>query len=222
MLYYMNKRNIIKIVEAKIRKKFEADSSGHDWWHMHRVRKTALVIAKKEKADPFIIELGALLHDISDFKFNNGDHMAGIGEAKRILKSAGADKHTIDQILHIIEHSSFRGAKGKNTMESAEGKIVQDADRLDAIGAIGIARTFAYGGWKERLMYDPKGKAHLHKTFEEYKKHPGASTIHHFYEKLLLLKDRMHTMTGKKMALERHRHMEKFLDQFFAEWNGKR
>lgn len=218
----MNKNKILKEVEKKVRRKMEGEGTGHDWWHVVRVRNTAKFIAKKERADIFIIELGALLHDIADFKFHNGDDKVGSKVAEKILRSAGADKNTIEKVKHIVDNVSFKGARVANKMKSFEGKIVQDADRLDAVGAIGIARAFAYGGWKGRPVYNPEGKVKMHKTSNEYIKRFADSTIHHFYEKLLLLKNRMNTKTGKKLVLERHRFIERYLRQFFKEWDGKK
>ena len=169
------------------------------------------------------MELGALLHDIADYKFHGGDSKVGPRMASELLKSLGADEETISHIGHIIREVSFKGARVKSRMRTLEGKIIQDADRLDAIGAIGIARAFAYGGYKRnQLMYDPNGRVKKHTRFYEYKRRPAASTIHHFYEKLLLLKDLMNTKTGRKLAERRHAFMEKYLKQFFNEWEGKK
>ncbi|MEK7203733.1 MAG: HD domain-containing protein [Patescibacteria group bacterium] len=218
----MNKIKILKEVEKKVRQKMDGEGTGHDWWHIDRVRKNALEIAKKEKADTFVVELGALLHDIADFKFHNGNESIGPKTAEKILKSAGANSDIIEKIKHIVENVSFKGAGIINKIKTLEGKVVQDADRLDAIGAIGIARAFAYGGWKQRPVYNPDGRVKKHKTPKEYIKHFADSTVHHFYEKLLLLKDRMNTKTGKKLALHRHRFIENYLKHFFKEWNGKK
>jgi len=219
----MNK--YIKKTEDHVKSVLQKDGSGHDWYHIDRVRKMAKEIAKKEKADPLVVELGALLHDIADWKFNDGDLKKGAVVSEKWLKSLGLDQKTIDQVSHIVENVvenvSYKGAKVKNTMKSLEGKIVQDADRLDAMGAIGIARAFAYGGHKGRPIFDPKVKLNqLHKTFEEYKK-GSASSVHHFYEKLLLIKDMMNTKEGKKLALRRRKLMQDYLKQFHAEWNAK-
>ncbi len=219
----MNKNKVLTTIEKIVKKKFLEEGSGHDWWHIDRVRTLSAKIAQQEKADSFIVELGALLHDIADFKFHEGDETIGPKTAAELLKKAGADTDTLDQVVHIVSHVSFKGEGTKSKMESLEGKIVQDADRLDAIGAIGIARTFTFGGWmRDRAIYNPDGKAKNHKTFASYKKHKSDSTIHHFYEKLLLLKDLMNTKTGKRMALARHKYMEKFLEEFFKEWDGVR
>jgi uncharacterized protein len=215
----MNK--YIKKTEDYVKSVLEKDGSGHDWYHIDRVRKIAKEIAKKEKVDPLVVELGALLHDIADWKFNSGNLKKGAVVSEKWLKGLGLDQKRIEQVSHIVENVSYKGAKVKNTIKSLEGKIVQDADRLDAMGAIGIARAFAYGGHKGRPMYDPKAKlVQLHKTFGEYKK-GSASSIHHFYEKLLLIKDMMNTKTGKKLAARRHKLMLDYLKQFHAEWNSK-
>jgi uncharacterized protein len=216
----MNKKAVLKKTEDYVKKKFEADATGHDWWHVRRVFRNASTIAKREKgADIFIVKLGALLHDIADFKFHGGDDVVGGKVAKKWLKSIGVDNATTEKIVHIVNNVSFKGVGVASKMESLEGKIVQDADRLDAIGAIGIARTFAYGGHMGRPMYNPEGKTRNNKSFEEYKK--GApSTIHHFYEKLLHVRELMNTKTGKKIAIERHRFLEMYLERFYLEWRG--
>lgn len=216
----MSKSIIIKKTKNYLRMIFEKEGTGHDWWHIKRVLNNATVIAKKEKgADLFIVQLGALLHDIADFKFHGGDDTKGGKVAAKWLESISVDKLTIKKVVHIVDNVSFKGVGVKSKMKSLEGKIVQDADRLDALGAIGIARAFTYGGYKKRPFYNPSGKTKKHVSFEQYKK--GAdSTIHHFYEKLLHLKDLMNTKTGKKMALQRHKFLETYLKQFHAEWNG--
>jgi uncharacterized protein len=219
----MNKKLILKKTEKYVRGKLGKEGTGHDWWHTHRVRNTALFIAKRERGDLFIVELGALLHDIADYKFHGGDSRVGPRMALEWLTSLGADEETISHIGHIIREVSFKGAGVNSRMRTLEGKIIQDADRLDAIGAIGIARAFAYGGYKRnQLMYDPNGRVKKHTSFYQYKRRPAASTIHHFYEKLLLLKDLMNTKTGRKLAERRHAFMEKYLKQFFNEWEGKK
>jgi len=211
--------NIIEQTQKFVETELEGDGSGHDWWHIHRVRNLACHLAEAEGADPAVTELAALLHDIADWKFHNGDDSAGPKKAGEWLKTVGADADTISHVCEIISTVSYKGAGVATPMRTLEGKVVQDADRLDAIGAVGIARTFAYGGNRDRLIYHPEQAPVLHRSFEEYKKNDG-HTINHFYEKLLLLKDRMNTETGKKMAEERHRFMELYLDQFFREWNG--
>lgn len=193
---------------------------GHDWWHIYRVWKASKQIAKGEQADLLIVELGALLHDIADSKFNGGDETIGPAKAKAFLETLPLDANTIDHVVQIIANISFKGGKEQQQFKSIELDIVQDADRLDAIGAIGIARAFNYGGFKNRLLYDPNTPPDLHKTKEQYK-HNNDPTINHFYEKLLLLKDRMNTQTGKKLAQERHQFMEQYLAQFYKEWEGE-
>ncbi|MFZ5966418.1 MAG: HD domain-containing protein [Bacillota bacterium] len=216
-----NKQQIIDNTIRYVRGKLEGEGSGHDWWHVYRVYKSAKAIAANEKADEFIVSLGALLHDIADFKFHNGDMEVGPRVAKEWLESLHVDEEIITHIEYIIRNVSFKGAKVKMTMDTIEGKIVQDADRLDAIGAIGIARTFAYGGFKNREIYNPDVKPQIHETFEQYKSGSGHS-INHFYEKLLLLKDMMNTETGRKMAEERHKFMEIYLKEFYDEWDGRK
>ena len=196
------------------------EGSGHDWWHILRVWSSAKHIAEKEQANRFVVELAALLHDIADWKFNDGDDKAGGKAAKEWLLSLKVDEDIIDQVVNIIDNISFKGADVENKIRTIEGKIVQDADRLDAIGAIGIGRTFSYGGHKGREMYNPETKILMAKNFAEYKL-AGQTTINHFYEKLLLLKDRMNTKTAKRMAKGRHKFMERFLKEFFDEWKGK-
>lgn len=190
---------------------------GHDWFHTERVYKTALLIAKTENVDVFIVSLGALLHDIADSKFHNGDETIGPKTAREFLFKINVDSAVIEHVVKIIENISFKGGNEKQTFNSPELEVIQDADRLDAIGAIGIARCFNYGGFKNRPLYNPEIKPNLSMSKDEYKT-SNAPTINHFYEKLLLLKDRMHTKTGKAIALERHNFMLKFLDQFYKEW----
>jgi uncharacterized protein len=216
----MDTQLILEKATQAVKETLAGDSSGHDWWHIYRVRNIALTIGKEEKADLFIVELGALLHDIADYKFHDGDDTVGPRVAKEILEKAGADEQTITHIQEIISHISYKGAGVATPMETLEGKVVQDADRLDAIGAIGIGRTFTYGGHKGKAMYNPEEQIKQHNSFEDYKKNPAGSTIHHFYEKLLLLKDRMNTETAKKLAEGRHAFMEKYLEEFYAEWEG--
>lgn len=197
------------------------EGSGHDWWHILRVWNNAKTIAAREQADLFIVELAALLHDIGDHKFHNGDETVGPRMARAWLEQQAVPEETIVHVCSIIQQLSFKGAGTSSHMPTLEGQIVQDADRLDAIGAIGIARTFAYGGHKNREIHNPTIAPELHTSFAQYKS-STAPTINHFYEKLLLLKDRMHTETAKEMAAGRHAHMEAYLEQFFAEWQGER
>lgn len=214
-------KEIIAATADHIRNQLEGEGSGHDWWHIHRVRNNAKLIAATESADLFIVELAALLHDIGDHKFHGGDDTVGPRMAAEWLQQYNLPETLIGQVTTIIKEVSFKGAGTPSEMSTIEGCIVQDADRLDAIGAIGIARTFAYGGHKNREMYNPEIKPEMHTSFETYKA-STAPTINHFYEKLLLLKDRMHTQTAKSIAAKRHQYMDDFLEQFFAEWDGKR
>ena len=202
--------------ENHVKAIFENEGSGHDWWHIHRVRNLALKIAEIEGGNRFIIEMAALLHDIDDWKIN-GDMQTS--QAELWLKRMKISEIEAEGILKIIDQVSFKGAGVETVATSIEAKIVQDADRLDAVGAIGIARTFAYGGNKGRPIYLPEIKPELHDDFECYKK-TTAPTINHFYEKLLLLKNRLNTPTAIELAEKRHIFMEQFLEQFFLEWNA--
>ena len=193
---------------------------GHDWWHIYRVWKTAKHIAASEQVDVFVVELGALLHDIADSKFHNGDESIGPKKAGELLQSLQVDEPVIIHVQNIISHISFKGGNHQQAFRSKELDVVQDADRLDAIGAIGIARAFNYGGFKNRSLHDPGIQPNLAMSREEYKSNK-APTINHFYEKLLLLKDRMNTATGKALAAERHAFMETYLNQFYKEWEGE-
>lgn len=215
----MNKDLLISNTIDFVKKTLKNAEGGHDWFHIERVLNNARHIAKGEKADMLVVELGALLHDIADSKFHNGDENIGPKIAREFLNSQEVPQETIEHVIKIIDNVSFKGGNVQRDFSSIELDIVQDADRLDAIGAIGIARTFNYGGFKGRSLYDPKIKSNLNMTKEEYKA-STAPTINHFYEKLLLLKDRMNTETGRQIAEERHRFMEKFLEQFYAEWSG--
>ena len=202
-----------------VKQKLENAEGGHDWFHIERVYKNALLIADGEVCDVDIVKLGALLHDIADSKFHDGDETIGPKIAREFLESHNVDQATIEHVINIIENVSFKGGNSEKTFSSVELDIVQDADRLDAIGAIGIARTFNYGGFKNRPLYNPNIAPKLRMSKEEYKNNQ-APTLNHFYEKLLLLKDKMNTETGKKIAQQRHEFMEKFLEQFYKEWNG--
>ena len=203
-----------------VRELLAGDSSGHDWWHIWRVWQNARRIGRDEGADLFVVELAALLHDIADWKFHGGDETAGPRAARAWLVEQQVDAATIDHVCEIIATLSFKGAGVPTPMRTLEGKVVQDADRLDAIGAIGIARAFAYGGHKGRAIYDPDQPPQPHASFEAYKKNVGP-TINHFYEKLLLLKDLLNTAAAKRLAAERHAFMEQFLNQFYGEWNAE-
>jgi uncharacterized protein len=192
---------------------------GHDWWHIYRVLRTSEHIARTENVDLMVVQLGALLHDIADAKFHDGDESVGPRMARTFLESEGADETTISHVENIIKHISFRSGLGSGSWSSPELEVVQDADRLDAMGAIGIARAFNYGGFKNRPFYDPDIAPEVNQSKSAYKNN-NAPTINHFYEKLLLLKDLMNTKTGRKMAEHRHRYMEVFLAEFYAEWEG--
>ena len=213
----MEKETLLTKTEIFVKSLLAGDSSGHDWWHIHRVRTLALVIAKSEGANLFLVELAALLHDIDDWKLvgNNSDGQ----NAQNWLRKCGADHQIIERVVAIIDGVSFKGAGVITATKDPECQVLQDADRLDAIGAIGIARTFAYGGSRGRGIYNPEIKPVMHTDFENYKK-SNAPTINHFYEKLLLLKDQMQTPSGRILAAQRHDFMLLFLDQFYAEWNG--
>ena len=194
---------------------------GHDWFHIERVYKNSLLLLQKETCDETVVKLGALLHDIADSKFHKGDETIGPKTARAFLEKEEVGEETITHVLHIIENISFKGGNFEKQFHSKELDIVQDADRLDALGAIGIARTFNYGGFKNRPLYNPQIPPNLRMTKDEYKSN-SAPTLNHFYEKLLLLKDKMNTETGKQMAKERHHFMELFLSQFYAEWDGEK
>lgn len=193
---------------------------GHDWFHIERVWKTSRNIATHEQVNITVVELAALLHDIADAKFHHGDEELGPQKARQFLQQLNVEEDIIDHVENIIRNISFKGGNFTASLSTPELMVVQDADRLDALGAIGIARAFNYGGFKNRPLYDPAVSPNLSMDKETYKK-STAPTINHFYEKLLLLKDRMNTATGKKMAAERHAFMEKYLEHFYAEWNGE-
>jgi uncharacterized protein len=215
----MQHQDIIQSVANKIEEKLKGDSGGHDWWHVYRVWQLAKNIVEIEKADSFVVELAALLHDVADWKYNEGDALAGGIIAQTMLAEYSLTDQITNHVIDIIDSLSFKGAGVDTPMKTIEGKIVQDADRLDAIGAIGIARAFAYGGMKGRAIYDPDIEPFLYDSFESYKR-SGSPTINHFFEKLLLLKDRMNTQTAKEIALKRHKFMEQYLLQFFREWDS--
>lgn len=198
----------------------EGESTGHDWWHVYRVWHSALLIGRQEKADLVVVELAALLHDIADWKFHGGDVKAGSKAAREWLASLNVDESTISHVCEIIDDLSFKGAGVRTAMKTKEGMVVQDADRLDAIGAIGIARAFAYGGHKGQEIHNPDVHPVHHTTFEEYKNNKG-TTINHFHEKLLLLKDLMNTEAARRIAARRHEFMVKYLNRFFLEADGK-
>lgn len=237
----MNQDQIIEQTVQFVQQTLADAEGGHDWWHIHRVWRTAKTIAEKEAqrnsgaeqttaqigeqrtATPnmLVVELAALLHDIADSKFHGGDESIGPRMAGEFLSSLQLDPALIKEVQQIIQHISFKGGHASGDYHSPELAIVQDADRLDAMGAIGIARAFNYGGFKNRPLYDPNQPPNLNKTVEQYKFN-NDPTINHFYEKLFLLKDRMNTVTGREMAEERHRFMENFVEQFYDEWDGRR
>jgi len=232
------KNVVLKTIEF-VKDKLKHAESGHDFFHIERVWKNSLLIAAKEREfyensenengmtstcnkpqiNLIVVELAALLHDIADHKFNNGDDTKGPIIAREFLSSINVEEDVINEVCEIIATISFKGSTEKNDMKTFEGKIVQDADRLDALGAIGIARTFTYGGFKNRVLYDPNVKPNLDMNWEQYKNHKG-TTINHFYEKLLLIKDKMHTNSGKALAEKRHLLMTDFLNSFVEEWNA--
>lgn len=216
----MNSKMVIESIAKEVKRRFEGESSGHDWWHVYRVWKMAQHIGREEGADMYVLELAALLHDIADHKFHNGDDTVGPKIARQILSGHKAPDDVIDHICEIIATLSYKGAGVTTDMRTIEGKIVQDADRLDAIGAVGIARCFAYGGHKNRPMHIPGEEPVLHQSKDAYFRSTGPS-INHFYEKLLLLKDRMNTKIARKIAEERHKYMEDYLDRFYKEWEGE-
>jgi len=214
-----SEKEILENVKSEIQNQFEGEATGHDWWHIVRVVNTAKQIAVEEGANSFIVELSALLHDVGDHKFHKEldaqERLVG-----NILDKVQVSDKVKKEVVEIVVNVSYKGANVETLPSSLEGKVVQDADRLDAIGAIGIARAFAFGGNKERLLYHPNQPPVLHDDFNAYKNDKG-HTINHFYEKLLLLKDRMQTKTGKRIAEERHLYMKDFLKQFYKEWNWK-
>jgi uncharacterized protein len=203
-----------------VRTVLSGEGSGHDWWHTYRVWRTAQRIGQSERVDLLVVELSALVHDIADWKAHGGDSAVGPQVARTWLVSLGVDGNVVEHVCGIVAEISFKGAGVAQPELSQEGKVVQDADRLDAIGAIGIARAFAYGGAKGRMIHDPEMKPEEHQTAEAYIKSTG-TTINHFYEKLLLLKDRMNTATGRAIAEKRHQFMEDFLRRFYEEWEGR-
>ncbi|WP_299430683.1 HD domain-containing protein [uncultured Maribacter sp.] len=217
----MKDEKIIQETIAFVKKTLDGAEGGHDWFHIERVYKNSLLIAKEENVDLLIVSLGALLHDIADAKFHNGDESIGPKVASDFLISMNVSAQIIEHVVAIINNISYKSSLElkADKFSSLELQVVQDADRLDAIGAIGIARAFNYGGFKNRSLYNPDILPNLEMTKEEYKK-STAPTINHFYEKLLLLKDKMNTRSGKKLAKKRHLFMVKYLNQFYSEWNG--
>ncbi len=216
----MSKTEIIQKTIEFVKQQLSDAEGGHDWWHVFRVWNNTKQILRTEKADDFVCELGALLHDIADPKFHGGNDEKGLILAKEFLESEQVETVVVDQVLDIIRHISFKGGLEEDISKSPELMVVQDADRLDAIGAIGIARTFNYGGFKNRKIYDPGIPPRTYSSKADYYG-SDAPTVNHFYEKLLLLKDLMNTSEGKRMAEQRHAFMEEFLDRFFSEWDGR-
>ena len=216
----MNQEKIISNTIVFVKEELKNAEGGHDWFHVERVYKNTLLISKEEKVNTFVVSLAALLHDIADPKFFNGDETLGPKKAQNFLKKQRVDNEIIKHVINIIRYISFKNSfdKKMNKFTSKELEVVQDADRLDAIGAIGIARCFNYGGFKSRALYNPEISPNLKMSKEEYK-NSNAPTINHFYEKLLLLKDKMNTNSGKKIALSRHDFMIEYLNQFYSEWN---
>ncbi|WPV66895.1 HD domain-containing protein [Chitinophaga sp. LS1] len=214
----MTQDQLIANTVTYVKQELTHAEGGHDWWHIHRVWHTAGEIAAKEPVNSLIVSLGALLHDIADAKFHGGDETIGPAKARQFLESQGVGEDVITHVIAIIDNISFKGGHNEGKFTSPELAVVQDADRLDAIGAIGIARAFNYGGFKNRPLYDPAIPPDLQMSREQYK-NSTAPTINHFYEKLLLLKDKMNTTTGRELAAERHAFMETFLEQFYKEWH---
>ncbi|WP_372756006.1 HD domain-containing protein [Mariniflexile sp.] len=215
----MTSTQIINKTIAFVKTQLANAEGGHDWFHIERVYKNTLLIAKNEAVDEFVVQLGALLHDIADSKFHDGDETIGPKKAREFLFNLNVDSKIIEHVIKIIENISFKGGNESQKFKSLELDVVQDADRLDAIGAIGIARCFNYGGFKNREIYNPDIKPNLNMNKEEYKA-SNAPSINHFYEKLLILKDKMNTNTGKNIATQRHEFMQLYLNQFYNEWNG--
>ncbi len=216
----MTQEEIIENTKNFVKQILQNAEGGHDWFHIQRVLNNAQHIAKNENVDNFIVILGALLHDIADSKFHNGNEKIGPDKARMFLKKQGVSEEIIAHVVKIIQNISFKGGNEAQKFHSPELDVIQDADRLDALGAIGIARTFNYGGFKGRALYDPEIKPDLNMSKAVYKS-SSAPTINHFYEKLLLLKDRMNTQTGRQIAADRHKFMEEYLMQFNKEWNGE-
>jgi len=216
-----NSQRIISNTISFVKNELKNAEGGHDWFHIERIYKNALHISETEEVNPLIVALAALLHDIADSKFHNGDESVGPKKALAYLKTQEVSEEICIHVVKIIENISFKGGNKTQSFHSKEIDVVQDADRLDALGAIGISRAFNYGGFKNRMLYNPEITPNLHMTPTEYKA-SEAPTINHFYEKLLLLKDRMNTKTGRRIASERHQFMELFLAQFYSEWKGEK
>ncbi len=217
----MDKKQIVKQAEDYIKEQFSGEGSGHDWWHIHRVRNLALTLGREENADLFIVELAALLHDIADWKFTGGSTETGGLAAKKWLEEHGVSTEIADEVGTIIATTSFKGSLDEKPMPTIEGRCVRDADRLDSIGAIGVARAFAFGGHVGRPMYDPDIPAVTYIDFQDYQKSIQSPTINHFHEKLLHTVKLMNTESGKKIAHKRHQYMVQFVETFMKEWDGK-
>jgi uncharacterized protein len=216
----VDREKVVERTKGFARERLNGEATGHDWWHVHRVWRTALEIGREEGADLYVVQLAALLHDIADAKFHDGDHEVGPRVAAEWLGSLGVDAPTIEQVAAIIRGVSFKGAGVATPMATPAGMAVQDADRLDALGAIGIARAFAYGGFRGQMLHDPEEAPQLHASAEAYAARNG-STLTHFAEKLFLLQERMNTASGRRIAAARHRYMEDFVAEFLAEWDGR-
>jgi uncharacterized protein len=213
--------SLIAAVAADVRRRMEGEGSGHDWWHIERVWRMGKRLAEAEGANSLVVELACLCHDLADWKFADGDEQASGRATRDLLADHGVAEDVIRHVVEIVDTISYKGAGVANKVRTLEGMVMQDADRLDAIGAVGIARAFAYGGHANRIFHDPDDRPVLHQTKEAYMQAKG-TTINHFYEKLLLLKDRMNTATAKEIAADRHVFMEEFLEEFFLEWDGQR
>jgi len=211
--------DVVARTAARVRELLAGDASGHDWWHVERVRRLALRLARQEGADALVAELAALLHDVADWK-TSGDPHAGARHAREWLGALDVEAGALEHVAEIVDTLSFKGAGVPTPMRTLEGKVVQDADRLDALGAIGIARAFAYGGSRGRALHDPEAPPVLHASFAQYRGSGGA-TLNHFHEKLFLLRDRMNTASARRIAEERHRYMEDYVRRFLEEWEGR-
>ena len=216
----MKEEKILQEVATYVERKLSGEGSGHDWWHIVRVRKLAEKLALAEGGDSFICQLAALVHDLVDDKLVADEGLA-LAEVRDLLTRVGVAANQTDQVLTIIQSISYKGGNQNHLVLSLEGQIVQDADRLDAMGAIGVARTMAYSGHHQRIIHDPEVAVRQNMTLDQYRSHQGTA-ITHFYEKLLLLKDLMNTNTAQELAKGRHAFLEAYLDQFFAEWDGQR
>ncbi len=215
-----DREELIQRTEEFVKKVLEGEGSGHDWWHIYRVWRNAILIAEHERVDLFVVQLAALLHDLDDFKFHPERESLEPSIARQWLIQLEVEEEITNHVCEIIRDLSFKGSGVPTPMRTREGMVVQDADRLDALGAVGIARTFSYGGSKGRPIHDPDERPVEHTSFEQYRKHQG-TTINHFYEKLFLLKDLMNTETSRRLAEKRHRFMELFLETFYKEWEGE-